>query len=113
MNGSNLDRLIEAAAALRLLLEELVFVGGCVTGLLATDEAAGASRITIDVDAIAEITSYAEYAKFGDRLRVLGFTEDASEGAPLCRWVHRQTVLDVMPLEEKILGFQTAGTGQR
>ena len=105
MNGSNLDRLIEAAEALRPLLGELVFVGGCVTGLLATDEGTGASRITIDVDAIAEITSYAEYARFGDRLRVLGFTEDASEGAPLCRWVHQQTVLDVMPLEEKILGF--------
>jgi hypothetical protein len=58
---------------------------------LATDEGASAPRITIDVDAIAEIISYAEYAKFGDRLRVLGFTEGASEGAPLCRWVHQQT----------------------
>jgi hypothetical protein len=66
---------------------------------------AGAPRTTIDVDAIAEITSYAEYAKFGERLRVLGFIEDSSEGAPLCRWVHRHTILDVMPLDEKILGF--------
>ena len=57
------------------------------------------------MDAIAEITSYAEYAAFGDRLRTLGLVEDTSEGAPLCRWVHQGTILDVMPLDEKILGF--------
>jgi hypothetical protein len=57
------------------------------------------------VDAIAEITSYAEYAAFGDRLRALGFQEDTREGAPLCRWVHHGTTLDVMPLDQKILGF--------
>jgi predicted nucleotidyltransferase len=86
-------------------LGELVFVGGCVTTLLITDEAASAPRITLDVDAIAEITSYAEYADFGNRLRALGFKEDTSEGAPLCRWTHGRTILDVMPLDEKILGF--------
>jgi hypothetical protein len=42
---------------------------------------------------------------FGERLRALGFLEDTSEGAPLCRWVHSGTILDVMPLDEKILGF--------
>lgn len=105
MRDPNLDRLIAAAAALRPLLLELVFVGGCVTGLLITDEAAGEPRGTIDVDAIAELTSYAQYAEFGDRLRSLGFHEDTSESAPLCRWIHGGTILDVMPLDENILGF--------
>ena len=107
MNDSNRERLIAAARLLRPLLGELVFVGGAVTGLLITDEAAADPRTTFDVDAIAEITSYAEYAAFGDRLRALGFQEDTREGAPLCRWVHRGTTLDVMPLEEKILGFSS------
>lgn len=80
-------------------------MGGAVTSLLVTDERAGSPRTTLDVDAIAEITSYPEYAAFGERLRALGFSEDASEGAPLCRWVHSGTILDVMPLDEKILGF--------
>jgi hypothetical protein len=105
MPNSNLDRLITAAQILRPLIGELVFVGGSVTGLLITDEAAADPRTTIDVDAIAEITSYAEYAAFGGRLRALGFEEDVSEGAPLCRWVHQGTILDVMPLNEEILGF--------
>jgi predicted nucleotidyltransferase len=107
MNDSNRERLIIAARLLRPLLGELVFVGGAVTGLLITDEAAADPRTTFDVDAIAEITSYAEYAAFGDRLRAQGFQEDTREGAPLCRWVHHGTTLDVMPLDEKILGFSS------
>jgi hypothetical protein len=55
---------------------------GAVTSLLVTDKGTGPPRTTLDVDAIAEITSYAEYATFGERLRSLGFTEDASDGAP-------------------------------
>jgi hypothetical protein len=105
MNDSNREQLANAARLLRPLLGELVFVGGAVTGLLITDEAAVGPRITLDVDAIAEITSYAEYAAFGDRLRVLGFQEDTRDGAPLCRWVLDGTTLDVMPLDKRILGF--------
>jgi hypothetical protein len=51
--------------------------------LLITDSAAADVRPTFDVDAIAEIISYAEYAEFSERLRKLGFQEDAREGAPL------------------------------
>lgn len=69
------------------MLRDLVFVGGAVTSLLVTDEGAGAPRTTLDVDAIAEITYYAEYIAFGERPRGLGFSEDARQGAPLCRWV--------------------------
>ena len=76
---SNLDRLITAARLLRPLLDELVFVGGSVAGLLITDEAASELRPTLDVDAIAEITSYVEYATFGNRLRALDFAENTSE----------------------------------
>jgi hypothetical protein len=105
MRDPNLEQLIAAAEVLRPLLPELVFVGGCITGLLITDEAAGEPRGTIDVDAIAEITSYAQYAEFAVRLRVIGFKEDTSRGAPLCRWIQGRTILDVMPLDERILGF--------
>ncbi len=105
MRNPNLERLIATAALLRPMLEELVFVGGAVTTLLVTDQGADLPRPTLDVDAIAEISSYAEYSAFGERLRALGFSEDTSEDAPLCRWVHSGAILDVMPLDEKILGF--------
>jgi hypothetical protein len=105
MANRNLELLKVAAKLLRPVLDELVFVGGCATGLLVSDEAAAEVRPTFDVDAIVEITSYVEYTTFGERLHKLGFTEDASEGAPICRWQHGQIKLDLMPLDEKILGF--------
>lgn len=105
MSKHNLDLLIDAARLLKPVLRELVFVGGSTTSLLITDKAAADIRPTYDVDAIAEISSYAAYGQFSQRLRSCGFTEDAGEGAPICRWRQSKTVLDVMPLDEKILGF--------
>jgi predicted nucleotidyltransferase len=95
----------EAAAKLRPLLREIVFVGGCATGLLITDPGAAEVRRTYDVDVIAELASYGDYLLFPERLRALGFQEDMSEGAPLCRWLHKSLILDVMPLDERVLGF--------
>jgi hypothetical protein len=79
MPHSNLERLIAAARLLQPVLEELVFVGGAVTGLLITDEAAAAPRSTLDVDAIVATATYAEYAAFGDRLRALGLAPRCGE----------------------------------
>lgn len=105
MRDVNHQLLVSAARLLKPLLDELVFTGGCVTGLLITDEAAPANRPTMDVDAIAEIASYVEYNRFSKRLRGIGFSEDTSEGAPVCRWKNGEITLDVMPLDEKVLGF--------
>lgn len=100
MSKHNLERLAEAARLLKPVLGELVFVGGSTTALLITDKAAAEVRPTYDVDAVAEISSYAAYADFSERLRRCGFTEDTSEGAPICRWRQKKTILDVMPLDE-------------
>lgn len=105
MPHRNLELLIAAAEKLRPILDQLVFVGGCTTGLLITDEAAAEVRSTIDVDAIAEIFSYADYTNFSEKLRNLGFTLDTSEGAPTCRFRSDEVILDVMPLDKDILGF--------
>jgi hypothetical protein len=105
MRDVNYQLLISAARLLQPLLDELVFVGGCVTGLLITDEAVPAARPTLDVDAIVEITSYVGYVNFSARLQQIGFNQDSSEGAPACRWKNGDITLDVMPLNEKILGF--------
>lgn len=70
-----------------------------------TDSGAAGVWPTFDVDAIVEISSYAEYVTFSERLRNLGFVEDPTEGAPICRWVQREMCLDIMPTDERILGF--------
>ena len=105
MPSPNLQLLTDAARQLKPLLGELVFVGGCATALLVTDSAAADVRPTYDVHVIADIASYTDYLAFSGKLAKLGFTEDHSEGAPVCRWRQNQTILDVMPISEKILGF--------
>jgi hypothetical protein len=101
----NLELLLHAATRLKPMLGELVFVGGCATGALITDEAAAPVRATTDVDAIIEVASLAQYYDFANRLRRQGFAEDTSDGAPACRWIAGDVTLDVMPTSEAILGF--------
>src|SRR5467141_2828120 len=108
MANPNLELLTDAAKLLEPLLGELVFVGGCATALLITDKAAADVRPTFDVDAIAEITSYVGYDTFSERLKKLGFQEDTKEDAPRCRWRQETTILDVMPLDPKVLGFSNS-----
>lgn len=84
MQNPNLALLEDAVRLLQPLLDELVFVGGCATGLLITDPAAGGLRPTKDVDVITEVASYAEYATLSERLRTLGLHPDTREDAPTC-----------------------------
>jgi len=105
MTNPNLEMLRIAIENLGELADEMVFVGGCTTGLLITDEGAAEVRATDDVDSIIEVTSYAQYNTFAEKLKKIHFREDTRDGAPTCRWVKGETVLDVMPLDEKVLGF--------
>jgi hypothetical protein len=111
MTNPNLALLEEAVELLEPLLNELVFAGGCATGLLVTDPAATGIRPTRDVDAITDVTSYAQYATLSERLRELGLHEDSSEDAPTCRWRRGNFILDVMPTDERILGFSNRWYG--
>jgi predicted nucleotidyltransferase len=104
-DNPNLAQLSSAAAKLAPLLDQIAFVGGCVTGLLLTDPAAAPVRPTLDVDAIVAIASYAEFTLLENRLRELGFRESRAEGAPICRWLHGNLILDLMPTDASILGF--------
>jgi predicted nucleotidyltransferase len=105
MKNNNLVMLKNVAQALGEILEKVVFVGGSTTELYADSPAAPEPRPTQDVDCIIEIATYLEYNKFGNVLRNKGFVNDTSEGAPLCRWIYRGIIVDVMPIDENILGF--------
>lgn len=101
----NTALLLAAAKRLAPLLDEIVFVGGCAAALLITDPAAPPVRTTLDVDAIAVVASYAEWTLLEARLRQLGFRQPPGETIPVCRWIHDDVVLDLMPSEASILGF--------
>jgi len=101
----NLEILESAVHRLDSLCEQMVFLGGCATGLLLTDPAAPSIRVTRDVDVIVEVTSLAAYHRLTKDLREKGFIEDFGPEAPLCRWKNENIILDVMPTDPKILGF--------
>lgn len=102
--ASNLHLLEDAAAMLKHLLPEVVFVGGATLDLLVTDQGSGPVRSTYDVDVILA-ADYAAYSAFCDRLRDIGFENDARPDAPLCRFLQGGLMLDVMSTEKGALGF--------
>ena len=102
---ANLAMIRHVAARLGHLRERVVFLGGAATALLITDEAAPDVRVTVDVDVIVEIVSRGDYYRLAESLRAAGFSEDSSEGAPVCRWLVGGIAVDVMPTDAEILGF--------
>jgi hypothetical protein len=104
-NNPNIIILEKASQAIEPIINDVVFVGGCATGLLITDPAAPSIRVTLDVDVLTEVYSIRQYHVISDQLRSLGFSEDFRPNAPICRWTLKDIVLDVMPTNPEILGF--------
>jgi predicted nucleotidyltransferase len=104
-NDRNLAMVDIVAARLRMLREQVVFVGGCAAALLVTDPALQAIRATADVDVVVEVATLADYHVLETQMAGAGFQHDAREGAPVWRWRLGEAVLDLMPSEKKILGF--------
>lgn len=102
-----------AAEHLDSLLGEVVFVGGATVELWITDEAAPEFRPTDDIDVIAEITTTRDYHRFEKRVRELGLENDQQSGV-ICRFKHPDSglLLDVMPTEASILGFESRWQGE-
>lgn len=76
-----------------------------LNGRLQRENISAPARKSEDVDTIAQVTFYSEFIRMGEQLRELGFTESSERGAPVCRWVHGDLILDVMPTDARVLGF--------
>ena len=101
----NLESLTIIACRLKELRDEVTFVGGCITGLLITDQAAPDVRFTLDVDCIINVITKSSYYAMAEKLREKGFKEPLLGNHPICRWHCDGIDLDVMPIDERVLGF--------
>lgn len=101
----NVAKLELVAGALGDLREQLLFVGGCAVDLLLTDTAAAPSRVTYDVDLVAQVAALAGYHQLEKEFVRLGFKRDMSEDAPICRWRLGHLEVDLMPSDTSVLGF--------
>lgn len=93
------------AHALGELCDELVLVGGCAASLLMDAPTAPPPRVTYDVDLLALVTVLRNYHALEEKLAQRGFKRDMSPEAPICRWHIGEIMVDLMPTDEKVLGF--------
>jgi len=100
----NLAMLSVVANRLGALKEQVVFLGGCTTGLFITDVAAADVRATMDVDLIVEVAVSHDFHAIESAMRKLGFKPDIESGIR-CRWIVDDIIVDLMPTDETILGF--------
>lgn len=102
--SANLRMLEFTATKLGEICNEVVFLGGCTTGLFITDTAFPDVRYTLDVDCIVDVISLNQYHQLEKKLTAQGFKKSLSEDV-ICRWFYDDVILDVMPTDENILGF--------
>lgn len=86
---------------------DYAFLGGSVLSLLVNDPSADAIRVTMDVDIIADVRTRKDFHKEERELEARGFRHDTSDGAPVCRWISDGIVVDVLPIREEVLGWNS------
>lgn len=101
-NVASVELISQALGSLR---EQLVLVGGCAVDLLLTDTAASPTRVTYDVDLVAQVAALADYHDLERQFSRLGFKRDMDQDAPICRWRYNNLEVDLMPALPGILGF--------
>ena len=105
--GKHIEMLSLVAKGLGDLNERVAFVGGATVALYITDKAAPPVRLTDDVDCVIEISSQTKYHKLEKELEKRGFKRPPlDEEGPICRWKYSGIKVDVMPTDEKVLGFR-------
>lgn len=105
MADPNLALLMGMARAMGPLCEQVVFVGGCATGLLIDNPSLMDVRPTEDVDAIVEVASLVGYHQLAGQLVQRGFKQTMADNTPPFRWFWNRLQLDLVPVDEKVLGF--------
>lgn len=86
---------------------DFAFLGGSILSLLVTDPEADAVRVTKDIDIMASVRSRKDFHAAERALEKLGFKHDLREGAPICRWVCDGTTVDILPIQEDVLGWSS------
>lgn len=102
---TNIEMIQYVALALGKCKDKVAFVGGSVTALYVQNPESSEVRPTLDVDCVVEVITYIAYIQLEKQLQLLGFRNDTTAGAPLCRKIYQGIMVDFMPVGEAILGF--------
>ena len=99
----NLLRIKAVYDALEELQDTVIFVGGATVALY-VQRIAEEIRPTDDIDVLIELTDYKDYTTLEEKLRSKRFVNDIESGV-ICRYKIQGITVDIMPTEEKKLGF--------
>lgn len=108
MSNDLLTSMRQVAAKLNELALDHVFLGGSILRFLLDAPELTPIRQTRDVDVAIGVVAFEAYPALEARLRQAGFDHDMREGAPKCRWIFGDTVVDIMPAGGDYLGLNTA-----
>lgn len=104
MNELSLRMIEIIARGLDELNEHVAFVGGAVAGVYADDPASEDARPTTDVDCVLKLGILNDQYALEEALRKRHFQHDIESGV-ICRWIYLGITVDIMPDDERILGF--------
>ena len=100
----NIIRIKGVYNALGELRDTVAFVGGATVSLYTDNPEQADVRPTNDIDVLIEIGTYGGYTKILSRLSELNFQPD-SESKVICRYKYQGLIVDIMPIDESVLGF--------
>ena len=101
------DSILKLDAKLSSSNLHYAFLGGSVLSLLVTDSSAAAIRVTKDIDVMVNVRTRKDFRAAERTLEALGFRHDTREDAPICRWVCDGVTVDVLPIRQEVLGWNS------
>ena len=100
---ANLEIVGQVAQVLGALNKEVVYIGGAIIGVYATDEAADLPRVTTDVDVCVQVSSLGEMETLRERLAEKNIYPDVN-GVHLYRYKYKTILIDFIPFEATPFG---------
>lgn len=83
----NINAIVKVAQALEEINDEVIYVGGAIIGLYATEDGADVPRPTIDIDISVQLSTYSQMDELRERLASKGIYP-APEEKILYRYTH-------------------------
>ncbi len=106
MSNKHIEMLVMVARGLKELKDKVAFVGGATIGLHIDDPGAPQIRLSDDIDCVVEVTGRVDFYKLDEKLSELGFKHPTlGQSGSICRRVYNGILVDFMPTDENILGF--------
>ena len=99
----NINAIVKVAQALEEINDEVIYVGGAIIGLYATEDGADIPRPTTDIDISVQISTYSQMDELRERLASKGIYP-APEEMILYRYTYEGILIDFIPIEDTPLG---------